>query len=58
MEIGSRTDVGRMRGNNEDCCKAVPELNLAVLSDGMGGEAHGEVASQTAVEGVSDHCQE
>jgi len=58
MEIGSRTDVGRMRGNNEDCCKAVPELNLAVLSDGMGGEAHGEVASQMAVEGVSDHCQE
>jgi len=58
MEIGSRSDVGRMRGNNEDCCKVVPELNLAVLSDGMGGEAHGEVASQMAVEGVSDHCQE
>jgi len=58
MEISSRTDVGRMRGNNEDCCKVVPELNLAVLSDGMGGEAHGEVASQMAVEVVTEHCQE
>jgi protein phosphatase len=56
MEIAARSDVGRMRGNNEDCFKVVPELNLAVLSDGMGGEAHGEVASQMAVEGVAEYC--
>jgi protein phosphatase len=58
MEIASRSDVGRMRGNNEDSCKVVPELNLAVLSDGMGGEAHGEVASHMAVEGVTESCQQ
>jgi len=55
MQIGARTDVGRMRSNNEDNFKVVPELNLFVLSDGMGGEAHGEVASQMAVEGVAEH---
>lgn len=55
MQIGARTDVGRMRKNNEDNFKVVPELNLFVLSDGMGGEAHGEVASQMAVEGVAEH---
>lgn len=58
MLIGSRTDVGRLRGNNEDSYKVVPELNLLILSDGMGGEAHGEVASKMAVETIATHCLE
>ena len=36
------TDVGRVRTNNEDCFRIVKPLNLYVLADGMGGEAHGE----------------
>ena len=58
MDIGARTDVGRVRGNNEDSFKFVPELNLFILSDGMGGEAHGEVASSMAVEKIAAHCTE
>jgi len=58
MPIGARSDVGRLRGNNEDSFKVVPELNLLILSDGMGGEAHGEVASKMAVETIAAHCQE
>jgi protein phosphatase len=58
IRIGARTDVGRVRGNNEDSFKVVPELNLLVLSDGMGGEAHGEVASNMAVEAIANHCLE
>lgn len=50
------TDVGRMRTNNEDCYRIVAPLNLFVLSDGMGGEAHGEVASALAVDAVVQHC--
>jgi len=50
--------VGRVRGNNEDNFKLEPELNLFVLSDGMGGEAHGEIASQLAVETVVKYCRE
>jgi serine/threonine protein phosphatase PrpC len=53
---GGVTDVGRVRANNEDCYKIIEPLNLFVLSDGMGGEAHGEVASAMAVETVVKHC--
>jgi len=48
--------MGRVRANNEDCYKIVEPLNLFVLSDGMGGEAHGEIASAMAVETVVKHC--
>lgn len=58
MDIAGRTDVGRVRGNNEDSFKLLPELNLFVLSDGMGGEAHGEVASALAVETITQHCEQ
>lgn len=54
----ARTDLGRVRKNNEDNFTAVPELGLFVLSDGMGGEAHGEVASGLAIEAIRDHCAE
>jgi len=53
---GGVTDVGRVRSNNEDCFKIVEPLHLFVLSDGMGGEAHGEIASAMAVETVVKHC--
>lgn len=55
---GGVTDVGRVRTNNEDCFRIVAPLHLFVLSDGMGGEAHGEVASAMAVDTVVKHCLE
>lgn len=53
---GGVTDVGRVRTNNEDCFRIITPLNLFVLADGMGGEAHGEIASAMAVETVVEHC--
>ena len=53
---GGVTDVGRVRTNNEDCFRIITPLNLFVLADGMGGEAHGEIASAMAVETVVQHC--
>jgi PPM family protein phosphatase len=53
---GGVSDVGRVRTNNEDCYRIVTPLNLFVLSDGMGGEAHGEIASALAVETLVKHC--
>ncbi len=58
VDIGARTDVGRVRNNNEDSYRLEPALNLFVVSDGMGGEAHGEVASALAVATVASHCLE
>lgn len=54
--IGSRTDVGRVRGNNEDACLVVPEIKLFIVSDGMGGQSHGEVASAIAVATIAQYC--
>jgi len=50
------SDVGRVRTNNEDAFQIVEALNLFILSDGMGGEAHGEVASAMAVDVISKYC--
>jgi serine/threonine protein phosphatase PrpC len=44
-----RTDVGRVRTNNEDVVVADDDLGLIVLADGMGGYNAGEVASRLAV---------
>jgi serine/threonine protein phosphatase PrpC len=55
---GGVTNVGRVRTNNEDSFRVIDSLNLYILSDGMGGEAHGEIASAMAVDVVAKHCAE
>ena len=50
-----RTNVGLVRENNEDAYGALPEDGMYFVSDGMGGGAAGEVASQmvkSRLEGV------
>src|SRR5579863_1854791 len=58
MECGARSDRGCVRENNEDSYRVSPELNLYVVSDGMGGLARGEVASRIAAETILEHCRE
>ena len=58
IDVGAHSDTGRVRKNNEDAYRIEPGLDLYVLSDGMGGQAHGEVASATAVETLVTHCLE
>lgn len=58
IDIGARTDLGCVRELNEDCFRVVPDLNLFILSDGIGGHAHGEVASAIAVDTIVAHCEE
>jgi protein phosphatase len=52
LEVCSITDLGCVRGNNEDYCQVETELGLYVLADGMGGAKAGECASRLAVETV------
>lgn len=56
LEIGFKTDIGRVRKNNEDACRVLSELNLFIISDGMGGESHGELASAIAGDTITAHC--
>jgi serine/threonine protein phosphatase PrpC len=48
--VGSASDVGRIRSNNEDSYLTAGPLFM--VADGMGGENAGEVASAIAVETV------
>lgn len=57
IDFGARTDVGCVRELNEDNLRLVAELNLFILSDGIGGAAHGEVASELAVTTIEEHCR-
>ena len=52
LNIGKSTNLGNYRENNEDSLdvKAFPDLTVAVVADGMGGQAAGEIASKKAVE--------
>ncbi len=53
-EYCSRTDVGRVRTNNEDAVCIDTQTNVFVLADGMGGYLAGEVASHMATTQVCD----
>jgi len=51
LNIGKCTLLGNYRENNEDAIdvKPFPELTVAIVADGMGGQAAGEEASKQAV---------
>ncbi|MDA8092498.1 MAG: protein phosphatase 2C domain-containing protein [Betaproteobacteria bacterium] len=50
LQFAGASDIGRLRGRNEDALGFVPELGLAVVADGVGGNAAGDVASAIAVD--------
>jgi protein phosphatase len=50
IEVGSATDIGRVREKNDDSVLVDPPLY--VVADGMGGHRGGDVASQLALETI------
>jgi len=58
VRFAGATNIGRKRDHNEDSISLPETERLAIVADGMGGHASGEVASRLAVELINDHFNE
>ena len=57
VRFSGATNIGRKREHNEDSVALPSSIRLAIVADGMGGHASGDIASRLAVDTITDHFQ-
>lgn len=55
VTAGFKTDQGMRRDNNEDALFVLPEQQLYIVADGVGGHNSGELASRLAVGYIAEY---
>ena len=58
MKAAWKSDIGKVRNNNEDSVLVDPLRGIFLLADGMGGASGGEVASRLAVDTAYDFLRD
>jgi protein phosphatase len=58
VRFSGETNIGLKRAHNEDSFLLPEADRLALVADGMGGHASGEVASKLAVETIAEHFRD
>jgi len=57
VEVGFKSDKGLKRKNNEDASFVIPEENIFIIADGVGGHNSGEIASRTTVSKIVEYIR-
>lgn len=57
ISSGGFTHVGMRRTHNEDAYSVIADMSMFIVADGMGGHNSGEIASNLAIETVTNFCR-
>src|SRR5262245_8177978 len=58
LRFAAATDTGKVRDQNEDRWTVDGDAGLYVVSDGMGGTRHGEVAAQMVIDRLPTYVEQ
>jgi len=56
-QVGFKTDRGKKRDRNEDSLFVMPQENIYIVADGVGGQNSGELASSMAVKSIAEYIK-